>query len=165
MLAPGSPAFPRSARFAGIVDATVPPAAPFAKPPGIVFETPDPVAAIVTESIVHSCSPRAFLDLAATHLRPGELPRVVDNFLARPRAELGARVRERVAQFEAGWRLANLCTVQELIAHGNDAGLRPLPAEEYTPLIRLNRARDPAIALMSPLLRAARLVRYPSSRT
>jgi len=126
-----------------------------------VFETPIPDAAIAIESFVHARSPRAFLDLAATHLRPGGLLLVVDDFLARPRAELGARVRERVAQFEAGWRLASLCTVQELIEHGYAAGFRPLRVEGFTPLIRLNRARDHLIARLSPLLRAARLVRYP----
>jgi tocopherol O-methyltransferase len=116
---------------------------------------------VAVESFVHSNSPEAFLHSAEAHLRPGGLLFVVDDFLARPRNELGEVSRRRVREFEAGWRLGSLCTVEELQTAGKGSGLEAVRCSDLTHLIRPGRPRDRLIALLNPLFRRGGLVRVP----
>jgi len=120
---------------------------------------------VAVESFVHSTSPEAFLHSAEAHLRPGGLLFVVDDFLAHPRDELGEAARRRIREFEAGWRLGSLCTVEELQAAGKAAGkgrgLEAVRCSDLTHLIRPGRPRDRLIALLNPLFRRGGLVRIP----
>lgn len=126
---------------------------------------------IAVESLVHGSSPESVLCWAAAHLQPGGHVIVVDDFIAdgaRDGAADGAPDVDRVAgqrrvltDFRTGWRAPAVCTVDRMRAAAEAAGLGLISDDDLTPLIRLGRPRDRAIALVSPVLRATGLGRFP----
>jgi SAM-dependent methyltransferase len=118
-------------------------------------------AVVAVESFAHSRAPEGFMASAVRHLRPGGVLIVVDDFLARPRNDLGGAALGQVRELEAGWRLGSLCTVEELEVAGRKEGLDAIHVSDFTGLIRPGRPRDRAIALLTPAFRAVGLLRIP----
>jgi len=111
--------------------------------------------AVAIESFVHSESPDAFLQTAAAHTLPGGRLFLVDDFLSRPRETLSPAEKKRVVEFEGGWRLGSLCTVEELCALAPLHGWIPRDITDLTPLVRPGRVRDRIIARLSPWFQRA----------
>ncbi len=118
-------------------------------------------AVVAIESFVHARELERFLAGAAALLRPDGLLILIDDFLARPVGALDPAERRPIADFQAGWRLGSLCTPEELVTRAAPFGLAPQRTADLTSLLRLDRPRDRAIALLAPLLRRAGLVRVP----
>lgn len=116
---------------------------------------------VAIESFVHSDTPERFFRAAARSLRPGGLLVVVDDFLSEPLEKLDARRRRRVRDFQDGWRVPSVCTPQASEAAAAAAGFALERAVDLSALVRLRRVRDRAIALVTPVLRAAGLVGIP----
>jgi SAM-dependent methyltransferase len=117
--------------------------------------------AIAVEAAVHADAPERFFAAAARALRPGGLLVVVDDFLARPREELGAAGSARAADLQAGWRLPSLTTPGVAAAAAEEAGLWLERDDDLTELVRTGRPRDRVIALLVPVFRALRLSGVP----
>lgn len=118
-------------------------------------------AVVAVESFAHSRAPERFLASAAGHLRPGGVLVVVDDFLARPRDDLGGAALGRIRELEAGWRLGSLSTVEELEVAGREERLDAVRVTDFTGLIRPGRPRDRVIALLTPAFRTVGLLRIP----
>jgi len=118
-------------------------------------------AIVAIESFVHASSRTHFLGTAAALLEGGGVLILVDDFLARPREELARIARLRVREFEAGWRLGSLCSVDELAESAIRAGLEVEEVADLTSLVRLDRLRDRVLAAAGPLLHAVGLVGIP----
>lgn len=114
--------------------------------------------AIAVESMVHARSPTAFLASVARQLKTGGTLLVVDDFIAR--SEESAEARAVLRDFRAGWRLSSLTSIPDFVAAAEAAGFAPDESRDLTPLIRLRRPRDRAIAVVGPLMRG--LVNMPT---
>jgi SAM-dependent methyltransferase len=116
---------------------------------------------VAIEAFVHARAPVAFLRTAAEHTRAGGRLFLVDDFLTRPRKSLSPTERQRVSEFEAGWRLGSLCTVDALCADASQNGWVPRQITDLTPLFRPGRLRDRLIARLSPWFQRAGWGRIP----
>jgi SAM-dependent methyltransferase len=117
--------------------------------------------AVAIESFVHADAPERFFQAAGRSLRPGGLLIVVDDFLAEPLERLDTRRRRCVRDFQDGWRVPSVCTPAAAADAAAAAGFVPDGAEDLSALVRLRRARDRALARVSPLLGRAGLVGIP----
>ena len=86
---------------------------------------------------------------------------LADDFLGSDVGPLDDRQRRHVADFQAGWRVPGLCTVDCCVRAAAELGLEPLSDADLTPFIRLGRPRDLAIALLSPVFRRLGLTGVP----
>ncbi len=117
---------------------------------------------VAVESFAHSRSIGAFLTNAARHLRPEGRLMIADDFLACEKSALNARQIRRVDQFQSGWRVPAVCTLDTLARAAGEHGLVVESATDLTPLTRPgSRTRDHVIAALSPLLAWFRLGRVP----
>jgi SAM-dependent methyltransferase len=107
---------------------------------------------IAVESMVHSQSLSAFVDIAARHLKPQGSLIVVDDFVARLESP-NANDRKVLADFRSGWPLSSLTTVPALVAAAHSAGFELNESLDLSPMIRLTRPRDRVIAAIGPLVR------------
>jgi len=119
-------------------------------------------AIVAIESFVHASSPVLFLGTAAALLERGGVLILVDDFLALPRRKLAGPARRRVREFEAGWRLGSLCSVEELTETAAGAGLEVQEVSDLTSLVRLDRLRDRVLSAAGPLLHRVGLVGIPA---
>jgi SAM-dependent methyltransferase len=118
-------------------------------------------AVIAVESFAHARDPAAFFRTAARHLKPKGRLILLDDFLVIPRADLTGSDAAGVDRFERGWRLGTLLGSAECREVGRSEGLTPIDDHDLTPLIRLGRPRDRAIATLAPLLERLGLGRIP----
>jgi SAM-dependent methyltransferase len=118
-------------------------------------------AIVAIESFVHASSRESFLGTAAALLESAGVLMLVDDFLALPRGELAGSAGRRVREFEAGWRLGSLCSVEELTGAAAGAGLEVQEVVDFTTLIRLDRRRDRVLAGVGPLLYRVGLAGIP----
>ena len=118
-------------------------------------------AVIAVESFAHSSNPAAFFRTAARMLGPAGRLILVDDFLAVPRAALEPSDADLVDRFEQGWRLGTLLAAEGATNAARAAGLRPTGDRDLTPLVRLGRPRDRAIAVVAPVLDRLGLVDVP----
>ncbi|MDX1561335.1 MAG: methyltransferase domain-containing protein [Gammaproteobacteria bacterium] len=115
--------------------------------------------AIAVESSVHAQSLRALLGNMARHLKPGGRLFVVDDFIVanssagQTALEPSSDNRAILDDFRRGWHLASLTTVPAFVAAARDAGFELEDERDLTPLIRFDRPRDRAVAVLGPLLR------------
>lgn len=117
--------------------------------------------AVSIEAAVHAERPERFFRAAAAALRPGGRLVIVDDFLARPEAELDDAGRRRTREFTAGWRLSALTTPAEATGVAAEHDFTLESDEDLTALVRLGRPRDRVIAMLVPLFRAVGLVGVP----
>jgi tocopherol O-methyltransferase len=117
---------------------------------------------VAVEAFSHSDSAEAFLANAAKHLLPGGWLIIADDFLASAMDSLDAGQRRLVEQFQAGWRVPAVCTVEGLV---DDAAAHHLVTEKMVDLTSLtrpgSRIRDHLTAAFSPLLARLGLGRIP----
>ncbi len=118
-------------------------------------------AIVAVESFVHAGSPERFFTWAADHLRAGGHLMLADDFLGPDLRPLDDSQRRHVADFQAGWRVPGLGTVEDCVRAAAELGLEPVSDTDLTPLIRLGRPRDLAIALLCPVFRRLGLARVP----
>lgn len=119
-------------------------------------------AVLAVESLAHSHDVPAFLAGAASHLRPGGLLLVADDFLSADAESLDPEQRARVAQLRAGWRLPGLDTAERLVEEAAGAGLALVRDHDLSAYTRPgSRVRDRMVALLSPLSRRLGLGRIP----
>lgn len=118
--------------------------------------TADVIVAI--ESYVHSAEPALFFANAAAHLDTGGLLFVVDDFLA---GSVDADSFRLTDQFRRGWRAPAFTTVADCASYAAHAGFGLVEDRELTPLIRLDRPRDRAIAIVAPLVDRLGLAHSP----
>lgn len=110
-------------------------------------------AVLAVESFTHSDSADAFLANAVKHLHPGGSLIIADDFLASEPDSLNLEQRRRVEQFQAGWRVPSVRTVERLVRDGARHGLEPESIVDLTPFTRPGgRMRDRLTAAVSPLL-------------
>jgi SAM-dependent methyltransferase len=109
-------------------------------------------AAVAIESFTHSDTPARFMAAAARHVAPGGTLVVVDDFVDEGgSARYGERAERRLDEARRGWRLTSLCAVRALMNAAAPHGFELVSDEDLTPLVRLGRARDRAIAIVAPL--------------
>lgn len=113
---------------------------------------------VAVESMVHARSMPAFLGNASRHLAVGGTLVVVDDFVSAVEAPVGA-AREVLDDFRKGWHLSSLTTVPAFAEAAAAAGFELAEMRDLSPMIRTDRPRDRAIALIGPLLR--RLAHVP----
>ncbi len=118
-------------------------------------------AIVAVESFVHAGSPERFFTWAADHLRAGGHLMLADDFLDSDLGALDKSQRRHVADFQVGWRVRGLCTVDQCVRTAAELDLEPVSDTDLTPLIRLGRPRDLVIALLSPVFRLLGLARVP----
>ncbi len=118
-------------------------------------------AAVAVESFVHLEEGSEFFHAAAKALRPGGLLLIVDDFLARPREELGVAELRRVDDFRRGWRVPGLSTVESTCVVGAAAGFQLSRFEDLSALVRTGRPRDRLISALAPVFRALHLSSVP----
>ncbi|MDZ7779020.1 MAG: methyltransferase domain-containing protein [Gemmatimonadota bacterium] len=135
------------------------------------FEDPEPApplgtdrvdVVVAVESFAHSACPQALFRTVARHFesRRGRLI-VVDDFLTRSAKTLKADERRLVDTFRRGWRLGTVMDPRGWAEAAEPAGFELLERRDLTPLIRLGRPRDRAIALVAPVLTPLGLARVP----
>lgn len=128
-------------------------------PPGRVARV-DVVIAV--ESFAHAGRPEAPFRTAARHFGPrGGRLIVVDDFLARGAETLGGDEQQLVDTFRRGWHLGTVLDPSGWTEAAGSAGFELLEQRDLTPLIRLGRPRDRAIALVAPVLASLGLERLP----
>jgi cyclopropane fatty-acyl-phospholipid synthase-like methyltransferase len=113
--------------------------------------------AFAIEAFVHSDEAAAFLSVAAASLRPGGQLIVIDDFLARDRSRLSVAELRWAAEFRRGWRVPSFGAVQDAVEAATRAGFELTADRDLSPLLKLNRPRDRAIAWLAPLIRASGL--------
>jgi cyclopropane fatty-acyl-phospholipid synthase-like methyltransferase len=119
-------------------------------------------AIVAVESFTHADSADAFLENATKHLRPGGCLIIADDFLASEPDTLDTRQRNRVEQFQAGWRVPSVCTAEHLVDGAARHGLVAEKVADLTSLTRPgSRVRDRLTAALSPLLVRLGLGRIP----
>ncbi len=121
----------------------------------------DAQAIVAIESFVHSRSSEPFFRSVERHLADGGLLVIADDFLARDRGLLDTAAVGHVQDFESGWRLGALCTVEKCASSAASFGLTKTKDVDLSPLIRLGRPRDRAISALSPVLRFLGLESIP----
>jgi len=118
-------------------------------------------AVVAVESFAHSSDPAAFFRTAAHKLGAAGRLILVDDFLATTRPGLTPRGAGVIDRFERGWRLGTLMTADEAAKAAENAGLRQTGDRDLTPLVRLGRPRDRAIAVLAPVLHGLGLASVP----
>lgn len=117
--------------------------------------------AVAVEAYAHSRRPDAFFATAAAHLRPGGSLLVVDDFLRGEEARLPETGRRGVHDFKRGWRVPGFATVSGCVSTARRHGFEAVEERDLTHLIRLDRARDHAVAALAPVVAALGLARVP----
>lgn len=97
-------------------------------------------------------------DVATDTLRR---PDVVADTPRQPEVAADITRQKVLHDFRSGWRAPSVCTVERMAEAGAAAELRLTDDDDLTPLIRLRRPRDRAIALATPLLRTVGLTKIP----
>jgi hypothetical protein len=82
---------------------------------------------------------------------------VIDDFLARDRSRLSVAELRWAAEFRRGWRVPSFGAVQDAVEAATRAGFELTADRDLSPLLKLNRPRDRAIAWLAPLIRASGL--------
>lgn len=116
---------------------------------------------VAVESFVHGSSRERVMEWIADHLSHRGLLLLVDDFIASPELAATPGGRRHIEDFQAGWRAPGVCSVEDVTRSAARAGLHLLTDRDLTPMIRLGRPRDRAIAMVSPLFRVAGLSRIP----
>jgi SAM-dependent methyltransferase len=114
---------------------------------------------IAIESHVHSRSMRRFFDTVVAHLRPGGRLFLIDDFVQN---DSGVAAEALADRFRAGWRAPAFGTVAQCARDAGAAGLELAADRDLSPLIRLDRPRDRAIALVAPVIGWLGLGRLPA---
>jgi cyclopropane fatty-acyl-phospholipid synthase-like methyltransferase len=108
------------------------------------------------EAFVHSPDPERYLHEAARTLRPGGRLVVCDDFLTSADPPTSPRAARWLAEFQDGWRIGSLVTVDRLCALAADHGLTLVRDLDLTPWLELRRPRDRFISVLVALGRVAR---------
>ena len=116
---------------------------------------------VAVESFVHAESLERFFVTTVAHLKAGGHLMLADDFLTEDTERRNATQLRQIADFKAGWRVPSLCSVDECVRVAAAVGLELVSNADLTPLIRLGRPRDRAIAILAPLFRALGLASVP----
>jgi SAM-dependent methyltransferase len=108
------------------------------------------------EAFVHSPDPDRYLHEAARTLRPGGRLVVCDDFLISADPPASARAARWLAEFQDGWRVGSLVTVDRLRSLAAGHGLTLVRDLDLTAGLELRRPRDRFITVLVALARVAR---------
>jgi len=103
--------------------------------------------AFAIEAFVHTPDAPRFFEESARAIRPGGKLILCDDFLAlQDRTRAPKRERRWIANFERGWHIGSLITVEQASELAAAAGFRFVKSSDLTPHLELRRVRDRLVA-------------------
>lgn len=118
------------------------------------FEIPAVDLAFAIESFLHGESPKTFFENVAPLIRTGGRLIICDDFLsmrANPRERLSPSEDRWLSDFQHGWRVGTLVTLERASQLAEDQGFRLIRDTNLTSQLELNRPRDIVIRTLTSL--------------